>query len=215
LSSASAGIEHDELGQQARHEPREGRAQRLAGPVAGRDDLDRLVAPERRGQRARQLVDEAAHRLVERDVPGRPADRLLARVVAQRPQRSRRVDHRGRADLGEVVIVRGHPEHGHHRPAALRLELPGDRHGAERLPEHEERTAEEARLLPVTIAAAPGSASRRALAAARRASGLLLAGQAWATAFDPRRRRRGAEAIASSSKPPGPKERSDLRPPAR
>ena len=142
------------------------------------------------------------------------SDRLLARVVAQRAQRSRGVDHRGRPDLGEIVIVRGHPEHGHHRPAAPRLELPGHHHGAERFPQHEERTAEETRLLSGDDRGrARRRQPRRALRGFLRSPGLLLAGQRLGHGRPIRvAHRLGGRGDRVRLESARPKERGDLRP---
>ena len=168
-------VEHDQLRQHSRDEARERRAERLARAVAGAHELERLVAPEPGRERARELVDQPRHGVVEADVPGREPDRLVAGAVAQRAEGASGVDDRRRAHLGEVVVVRGYPEHRHHGRAALGLETLGDDDRRERLPEHEQRAAEE----PGLLARDHGGGARLAEGArplggaARAASGLL------------------------------------------
>ena len=140
-------VEHDQLGQQPGDEARERPRERHARPVALRHDRQRLVAAEGGREGMAELLDERVDRVVEHDRPGRLAARLVARRVAQRADRPARVDQARRADLREVVVVRGHPEDGHDGAPALRLELPRHPDRAQGLPQDEERPAEEPGLL--------------------------------------------------------------------
>ncbi len=172
------GIEHDDPGQQPRDEAREGLGQGGARAVTPGDGRERLVAAQRGWQGLAELVDHRLDRVVEGDGPRRLTDRLVAWGVPQRPDRPRSVDQARRPDLREVVVVRGHPEHGDDRHPALLLEDARHPHCPQGLPQDEERAAEEARLLARHDSDGPrDSQGSRALRRFLCPAGLLLPGE--------------------------------------
>ena len=145
--AGSAGSRIDELGEERREEAGEGVAQGLAGAIARPQEIQDPILVQAGPRRCPGLLHERGDGRVENDA-GRGLPRgLLGRGVAQGTERARLVEQARRADLREVVVVGGHPEDGHDGSPAPSLEGAGGLDRPERLPEHEERPAEEAGLL--------------------------------------------------------------------